>query len=209
MLERNTTVRSIIGKHVSSETNLNVQGIHIIGAAHLPKNIDTFFPNLIGLSAEQHLKEITQSDLKSFPKLKHLWLGRNQLEVIQKDLFEFNPELMYICLRQNFIKEIYANVFDSLKSLRILELDRNDCINDNAVGKYGVLRLINQTKERCAVIGSHTTTTIVIDQKRIPNKELIFWSTALLLVVVMVGITFMLMKTCRNSELHFVSFREV
>lgn len=204
---------------------MDVHGIHIIGASYLPTGIETFFPNLIGLSVEQHLKEIKQNDLEPFPQLKHLWLARNQLEVIEKDLFKFNTELVYISLRQNFIKEIDSNVFDNLKSLLILELDRNDCINDNAVGRNAVTRLIQQSKESCTArenTSTEATTSSIVtftkleeqlmNEKEMLNTKLLIWKSScivlvvLLLLVVIVGV---LLKKFRNDRLNFVLFRNV
>lgn len=224
--ERNTLLSNVTGLHVSSATNLNVEGIHIIGASYMPIGIETFFPNLIGLSMEQHLKEITQNDLQPFPNLKHLWMARNQLAVIEKDLFKYNPELIYISLRQNFIKEIDSNVFDHLRALKILELDRNDCIEDNAVGRFAVMRLIQQLKEKCAagVMPSITPITTMqpeiqlerlTDDQQILNEKLSFWRNfciillSLVALVVIVGVFVLVKKHGVNGGFKFVSFRNV
>lgn len=177
--ERDTFVSNVTGIHAGHANNSHVGGIHIFGASYLPKGIDTFFPNLIGLSVEQHLKEITQNDLKPFPKLEHFWAASNRLEVIEKDLFKYNPELTYISLKKNFIRQIDPNVFDHLQKLRILQLERNECIDDNAVGVYGVQQLIVQSKEKCAPgqIIPMTEIEKVINENKILNSEVLFWKT--------------------------------
>ncbi|KAG4066059.1 hypothetical protein HA402_001306 [Bradysia odoriphaga] len=224
--ERNTVVSYVTGMHIRDANNSIVQGIHIIGASYLPTGIEKFFPNLVGLSAEQHLKEITKNDLEPFPKLKHVWLARNQLEVIEKDLFKYNPGLVYISLRQNFIKEIDSNVFDHINRLSILELDRNECINDNAVGRYAVMRLIKQIEEKCAV--KQTTENIVpvtaatkikitqqefLHEKIILTEKVQFWksfsivllSIAVFVAIVVVGVV--IQRHGGHGVLKFVLFR--
>ncbi|XP_037041999.1 uncharacterized protein LOC119078537 [Bradysia coprophila] len=224
--ERNTAVTNVTGMHLHTLNNSNVQGIHIIGASYLPTGLAKFFPNLIGLSVEQHLKEITKNDLEPFPNLIHLWLVRNPLEVIEKDLFMYNPDLAYISLRQNFIKEIDSNVFDHLDRLSILELDRNECINDNAAGRYDVMRLIKQIKEKCVVEQTTETTGPVtapakmkitqqelLNEKEILTGKVHFWkifSIVLLLIAVFVTIVVMgvfIQRHGGHSVMKFVLFR--
>ncbi|XP_037042002.1 uncharacterized protein LOC119078538 [Bradysia coprophila] len=220
--ERNTVVSNVTGMHVPSANNSNVQGIHIFGASYLPTGIEKFFPNLIGLSVEQHLKEITKNDLEPFPNLKHVWLARNQLEVIEEDLFVYNPDLVYISLRQNFIKEIDSNVFDHLDRLSILELDRNECLNDNAIGRYAVVQLIKQVKEKCTVEQTTETTGPVtapakmkitqqelLNEKEILTEKVHFWksfSIILLLVAVFVTIVVMGVLIQRHGGHNVVKF---
>ncbi len=213
--ERDTIVSNVTGIHVRHSNNSHVRGIHIIGASYLPKGIETFFPNLIGLSLEQHLKEITQNDLKPFPKLEHFWVARNRLEVIGADLFKYNPSLKYISLKHNFIKHIDPNVFDHLQQLRILQLERNECIDDNAIGVYAVERLITQMKENCVPgrILPMTETEKLIDEKRILNGKVVFWRnfTAVLLsfvvFVIVVAVVIVIKKDGVIGGFKFVSFK--
>lgn len=225
--ERNTVISNVTGKHISAANNSVVGGIHIIGASYLPNGIETFFPNLIGLSVEQHLKEITKSDLKPFPKLKHVWLARNQLEAIEDDLFKYNPDLIYISLRQNFIKEIGPNVFNQLDKLTILELDRNECVNENAVGRYAVARLIEQLNEKCTVESIETMEPLptkteikvspeeLLYDREILTEKLHFWkSFSIVLLSIMAIVTVVVIGVIikryggSSSVVKFVSFRK-
>lgn len=61
-----------------------------------------------------------------------LYFYGNNLEIIEKDLFEFNPNLEVIHLNINKILHIDPNVFNKLNDLMELYLDGNTCINMKA-----------------------------------------------------------------------------
>lgn len=71
---------------------------------------------------------ITQKDLQPFVKLEHIDLSRNDLEVIERELFKFNVELVVIKISENKIKFIDATAFETLFKLHTLELNDNQCI---------------------------------------------------------------------------------
>jgi len=56
-IEQETLINNVNGNHLQNNTNENVQGIYMIGASYLPKNIHTYFPNLIRLRTEKNLKK--------------------------------------------------------------------------------------------------------------------------------------------------------
>jgi len=105
------------------------------------------------------LKEITQNDLKVFPKLKHLWLIKNEIEVLEENLFKFNPNLIYININDNKVKEVYDSAFGGLNILKRLYLNNNICINDYEEDSYGVVRMIVRMKIICKVPETTTMTT--------------------------------------------------
>ncbi|XP_070492293.1 leucine-rich repeat and immunoglobulin-like domain-containing nogo receptor-interacting protein 3 [Chironomus tepperi] len=84
-----------------------------------------------------------------FPQLFHLDLEENNLKVIEKDLFKFNPKLSVIRLEVNHIKEIDGNVFDHLEELNVLALDDNECISKSRSERKDVLELIAEIQKSC------------------------------------------------------------
>jgi len=58
-----------------------------------------------------------------------LWLYGNNLEILEENLFEFNPNLELIELGSNKIAHIDPKVFDNLIKLKSLNLVSNKCID--------------------------------------------------------------------------------
>ncbi|KAG5669993.1 hypothetical protein PVAND_000281 [Polypedilum vanderplanki] len=89
---------------------------------YLPQGLNKFFPNVNNLVVmESELKHLTKHDLKNFPKLKNIFIARNNIE--SKD---------------NNIKHIGRDIFKPLKQLESVNLEGNICINENASGHNGI-----------------------------------------------------------------------
>jgi len=159
-------VNSTTGSHQSGHNNDNVNYIYIPSGStisYFPRRLDAIFRNLKCIRFDNvGLKEIHQSDLKPFPKLIELLVevSRNQIEILEEGLFDFNPDLEYIYLYQNKITHIDPNVFDSLTKLRHLELQSNTCINKYAYDRTSVQNLINELKTMC-----NNSDYSILDQK--------------------------------------------
>lgn len=83
--------------------------------------------------------------------------------------------------------------------MKILELDRNECIDDIAIGYSFVKSLIEQAKEKCSLTGVTTVTTPTTTEKlaneiRATTENSSFWMvcaivlrTFLLIMIIVVG----------------------
>lgn len=133
----NATITSIVGDHENSFTLDNVQGFECENKKtfYFPKNLEKFFKDLIMIDINYGpLKEIHQSDLKPFKKLKCLELFHNEIEVLENGLFDFNPELEMIWLSSNKIFHVDPEIFDKLiGKLSYFSLDTNECISEHAI----------------------------------------------------------------------------
>ncbi|CAG9811098.1 unnamed protein product [Chironomus riparius] len=118
-----------------------------------PKDLDKIFNNLEGIViANAHIKEVHQNDLKPFTKLVHLGLHVNEIEIIDEDLFKFNPNLKMISLRDNKIKQIHSKVFDNLPHLVKLRLLGNQCIDkDSELSSKSAGDIIKLVKLQCTI----------------------------------------------------------
>lgn len=155
VLTEGLTINSSIGTHLSGMNNSFVTSFfsHDKNFQFFPKDLDKVFHNLkavaIGLS---HLEEIHKDDLKPFTKLIYLSLHFNDIEVIEENLFEFNPNLKVISLNNNKIKEIHSKVFDNLPSLVTLRLKENNCIGQiSQLNSTFVSNVIKHVKLQCTV----------------------------------------------------------
>jgi len=147
-------VDDISGAHWTGYNNGNVEGFHVYerGQIHyFPRGLNEFFKNIKGIYiGKTGLKELHQSDLKHFPKLITLASLSSDLEILEENLFEFNPNLDYIDLGINKITHIDPNVFDKLTKLNTLYLWSNTCINMFALkNQTEVQNVIKTAKAQC------------------------------------------------------------
>ena len=96
------------------------------------------------------VKEIHQSDLKPFPKLVICGFMDNDIEIIENDLFDYNPNIELVSFWNNKILIIGSNVFDNLPKLNWLYLDSNRCINMRSEGVTSLTKyIIRHAKDKC------------------------------------------------------------
>lgn len=151
----NDVVTTVSGNHLDGKSNSDVVGFRasnkklLIFPAGLDKYFDAAKIEFIAIWSTG-LKEIHQSDLAPFKKMRILSLWDNDFEVIERDLLEFNPHIEYIGLGKNRIKFVDGNVFGHLKKLHTLHIDGNACISRQVAGdRSGVLNLLDEIKEKC------------------------------------------------------------
>lgn len=84
------------------------------------------------------LRELKQSDLKPYRKLKHLDLFENRIEYLERDLFKYNEDLEVVWFSSNRIKVIHETAFDGPKTLKKLYMGGNICIRESANTDEGV-----------------------------------------------------------------------
>lgn len=149
---RNKTVGRVSGDHVKGNNFQNVLALHLFGQKcfYFPHNFGNFFSNLKGLLvAYCGLKRISSSDLKEFSKLQILLMPNNHIEVLEKDLFKFNPQLKAIVLNHNKIKHIAFDVLSPLRSLTKIFLYKNVCIDSVGLNSMQMVELVAEMVEHC------------------------------------------------------------
>ncbi|KAG5669388.1 hypothetical protein PVAND_017275 [Polypedilum vanderplanki] len=150
----NDIVDKIHGEHKENYGNNDVKGFRVDDKTmnYFPKGIDKFFPNLQFIAIwTTELKEIRQSDLAPFTKLRILSIWNNQIEVLEKDLLQFNTEIEYIGFGKNNIKFVDGKIFNHLRKLHTFHFDGNDCVSRQVAGnKHEVWDLTEEIEERCS-----------------------------------------------------------
>ncbi len=129
--DRNASITSIVGNHKIFKHNSNVQGLFILKKEifHLPNLIgENFFKNIAGITInDSKLKEI--KSLKEFPKLREIYIVKNEIELLPSSTFESNQNLELIWIEGNKIVTIEAEIFDSLPQLSFLNIrERKSCL---------------------------------------------------------------------------------
>lgn len=149
---RNKTVGKVSGDHVKGNNFKNVLALHMFGQKcfYFPHNFGNYFSNLKGLLvAYCGLKRISHSDLKEFSKLQILLMPNNHIEVLEKDLFKYNPQLKAIVLNHNKIKHIAYDVLSPLRSLTKIFLYKNVCIDSVGLNSMQMVELVAEMNEHC------------------------------------------------------------
>lgn len=146
-------IDEIFGVHEADHNDDNVEVFDVrIGQIHyFPRGLGKIFKNLKAIQLYNiGLKTIHQSDLKDFPNLMNILFRLNNVEILEKDLFKFNPKLEVINFEFNPISHIDPNVFVKLINLRTLYLGRNTCAsiaaNNNSTA---VQKVIETLKTKC------------------------------------------------------------
>ena len=149
----NIRIVSATGNHHDEKNNEDVFGLHIENknTKFFPAGLEMIFENLAVIWIENgKIKEISQSDLKHFPSLHSIYLGRNDISVLSDGLFDYNQDLKLISFYNCKISQIGQNVFDKLEFLAHLWIDKNVCIDSTTYwGKTAVQEIIRDVKSTC------------------------------------------------------------
>ncbi|KAL7012608.1 hypothetical protein ACKWTF_014950 [Chironomus riparius] len=135
-----------------AEVNDRVIGFYIYEKTvnYFPKALEKLFKNLKAISIEScKLKEVTQLDLKPFPKLAYLQLSLNLIEVIEPGLFDFNRDLQVISFESNNILHVDSNVFDKLPKLTYLWFHGVPCYDNILSAKRSPQEIVKKLKSVC------------------------------------------------------------
>jgi Leucine-rich repeat (LRR) protein len=121
---------------------------------YFPLNLGNFFNNLESVKITRGgLKEISGEDLKQFgEKLKKISLETNEIQKVEKILFENNKNLEIILLGENKIKIIEKEAFGGLEKLTKLSLEDNPCTSDSdraMSDREAVEYLISEVEKKC------------------------------------------------------------
>lgn len=151
--EQNRIITGTSGIHIAANTDYDVKGVVVENSIvqHFPSNIMSFFPNVNSIYFHgSKMKGIHQNDLRPFGyKLMLLHITESEIDVLEKNLFEFNPNLKFLAF-SNQIKYVDANIFENLPRLITLLMPSNKCVNENADNnRENVLKLILKIKDQC------------------------------------------------------------
>ncbi|CAG9811680.1 unnamed protein product [Chironomus riparius] len=160
-------IETLKNSHISGKSDDDDIYFHISTKSiqYFPRGLEKFYKNLKGIVIwHTQLKEIHQEDLKKYPKLNFLNLSGNKIEIIQDDLFDFNPDL--IVFENMKLIHIGATTFDSLTKLSTFYLGGNPCTNESSLkDRTATLKVISSLKSSC--ISSEFTSL----KRKIENLE--------------------------------------
>lgn len=146
-------VTRIQGHHRRYRKHEHIKIFHSmeIHLKYFPRNLNYFFPNINEVFFECGLSEIHKEDIGQFPQLEWLYMSYNEIEVLEKNLFIYNPKLRLIFFDNNRIKFIDSQVFDNLINLEHLSLRDNICNQEHIEGnRTTVVNFIQNIKRSCS-----------------------------------------------------------
>lgn len=133
---------NVTGNHAENKTNNDVGALAVSNQEMfiIPQNISNFFPNLTILSLSNlRIYRVSSFDIAQFPELQVLILYNNNLDSLDGNLFVRNSLLEYINLSSNQIRHLGPNIFNPLRNLRVLRLQRNICIDEYSENATNIL----------------------------------------------------------------------
>lgn len=146
-------VTHVNGNHDPGHTNEDVKRIDFqrMKFDRMPKDFNKFFTNVerIYLS-DTGLKKIFKEDLENFSKLLQLYAYDNELESLDSNLFERNPNLEWLDLSKNKLESIGADLLKPLTKLGRAYFEYNPCIVKNAETKSEVEALRQEFIATCS-----------------------------------------------------------
>lgn len=155
-----TALVDVRGAHSQGRTNKDVQGLSVwnqVSYFQIPRNIESFFPNLVGLAFWSGIfTSITADDLKPFPSLKLLDLSHNKLVTLDGDLFKHTPKIQAIYFFDNLITDVGNDLLTGLTDLKAVDFEDNTCISFQAYSPAAIESLKTELRLRCSTSAATT-----------------------------------------------------
>lgn len=141
------------GTHINGSNHNSVQAIKADNSrfSYFPHGLKRIFKKLKLIWIETcQMKEIHQTDLMLYPDLEGLYVCGNDIQVLDEDLFNYNPSLkVFSCWYCN-IFHVDSKVFDNLSKLFDVWLVVNECIDKKSDGNPTSLsETIAGIKQKC------------------------------------------------------------
>lgn len=160
-------VSDVSFNHMDGKDNSDVKGIifknQVLNFA--PANIESFFPNLESYDLSASIVEELRSEhLRGLSRLKEFRFDKNNLRIIESNLFRENPLLTWISFEDNPVRHVGHRVFDELQLLHTLSFHghedacTNQSVSDN---RTDVDLLLFQLIVNCPPTFEMTQTRIV------------------------------------------------
>lgn len=147
--ENDEILTELYGLHRNGNSDNNVNRLWLMGQnlKFFPKNVENFFPNLkiIDLSLNS-ITSLTNSDLKPHQHLRRLILERNQITVLERNLFD-GMSLKYINLDYNNIEHADNDI--QLPMHSHLSFQNNTCIDKIASTPMQIINFIFLLRDQC------------------------------------------------------------
>jgi Leucine rich repeat len=134
--DNGSTVVEVRGDHLNGKSHSDVDVLVSYNSrklTELPKGIEVFFPNLMGIQwIGGILSRISADDFKPFPNLIMVVLAINNFTDLNGDLFKYTPNLQVVHFDYNKIEKVGSGLLENLESLVHVNFKSNICIDQVA-----------------------------------------------------------------------------
>lgn len=148
-----TSLEGVVGTHLDGKNNFDVRSVHVSGdrtCNRIPQNIEKHFPNLLGIAWDHgNLTSISAEDLKPFPYLRMISIGKNNVVKLDGNLFKYSPKIRYIRFHTNFFEHIGQDLLTDLTDLQWVDFGKNPCIDLSASTTVQFEELNTQLPIKC------------------------------------------------------------
>lgn len=153
--ESNSEITDVLGDHIGNRSLPDVDSVRIVaqGLTEFPKNIQNFFPKVTNIDlARNRITHVTNSHIRSIPKLRDLVLWGNRITELEGNLFEGMCHIKFVDLDRNEIQHIGYD-FEFPKD-GLLFMQHNPCIHMTVFGTKEVRRLNSIFRSKCPPVGA-------------------------------------------------------
>lgn len=125
-------ITGVTGTHEAGKDHKDVTYfVAAYSIEYMPKNLTSFFPNIdtiyIGVN------DLTKDDLKQFgPKLKNFWTAGSKMQVIDENLFQYTPNIVWAYFDKDKIRHVDRGAFAKIRNLRKLTFGGHPCYSTSA-----------------------------------------------------------------------------
>jgi hypothetical protein len=163
-ITQSESMTAVYGNHMNGKSNDDVGLFFIYNDTTLtffPKDMEYFFPNLIGLYFNGcNIFTVNGDELNHFGNLSWFSLTfQPNLERIPGNLFAKTPLIYTIYMYSNRIKHVGENLLDSLEHLRYAHFGNNFCVQKVATTRADIPSLIEHLRTNCTDTTEEITST--------------------------------------------------
>lgn len=160
-INNNQSLTGVTGNHQQGNSNANVTVVFIYECTTLPfipRGIDSFFPNIVGLSMDFcNISSINGFELYGYDHLQWISISNNRIEHIPGNFFSQNPNMQFAHFNNNRISSVGVNLLTTLESFQLAQFWQNVCIDQGADNASSMPNLISNLRVNCAVPEDTTT----------------------------------------------------
>lgn len=125
-------LESVTGEHLDGRSNTDVELLDIsyMELRSLPKNLESFFPNLKGIElSNTNISWISAQHLQPFADLLMFSAVETNFHSLDGDLFKFTRKLKWINFSYGKLNHVGRNLLTDLKDLQFAGFEKNPCID--------------------------------------------------------------------------------
>lgn len=166
----------------------NTNGLYLTSSTLPAITTDLFSEHFMKLEylnfESNNIREIQEKSLDILLNLRWIYLGWNQIETLEQNVFHLNTKLEYIALMNNRIKQIQPKFMESLQKLQEIWFGKNLCVDQNfgCPWRCSEKKMVDQLLQTCydnyfresseqLVLNSNGPVDIVIERVEIKKDK--------------------------------------